>query len=145
LCEALYTHRLIAGNAYLHAIGPRDGAPLELHVLRPDRVAVIPGSGGVPKAYRYTIDTKSVDVPVDAISGQSRILHVKNFHPLDDWYGLSPMEAAAYSIDQHNQCGAWNQALLQNGARPSGALMVKAGEGQPGNLSEMQYTRLRAQ
>lgn len=145
LCEALYAHRLIAGNAYLHAIGPRDAAPLELHALRPDRVAIIPGSGGIPKAYRYSIDTKAVDVPVDAISGQSRILHLKTFHPLDDWYGLSPMEAAAYSIDQHNQCSAWNQALLQNGARPSGALMVKAGEGQPGTLTESQYTRLKTQ
>lgn len=145
LCEALYAHRLIAGNAYLHAIGPKDGAPLELHVLRPDRVAVVPGAGGVPKAYRYTIDARSVDVPVDAISGQSRMLHLKAFHPLDDWYGLSPMEAASYSIDQHNQCGAWNQALLQNGARPSGALMVKAGDGQPGNLTESQYTRLKSQ
>ncbi len=145
LCEALYAHRLIAGNAYLHAIGPKGDAPLELHVLRPDRVAIIPGQGGIPKAYRYTIDTRAVDVPVDPMSGQSRILHLKTFHPLDDWYGLSPMEAAAYSIDQHNQCSAWNQALLQNGARPSGALMVKAGEGHPGTLNESQYARLKSQ
>lgn len=145
LCEALYSHRLIAGNAYLHAIGPKDGMPLELHVLRPDRVQIVPGAGGMPKAYRYTIDTRAVDVPVNAITGQSRILHLKAFHPLDDWYGMSPMEAAAYSIDQHNQCSAWNQALLQNGARPSGALMVKAGEGMPGTLTENQYGRLKAQ
>ncbi len=145
LCEALYAHRLIAGNAYLHAIGPKGGAPLELHVLRPDRVAIIPGAGGIPKAYRYTVDTRAMDIPVDAITGQSRILHLKTFHPLDDWYGLSPVEAAAYSIDQHNQCGAWNQALLQNGARPSGALLVKAGEGSTGTLSESQYQRLKSQ
>lgn len=145
LCEALYAHRLISGNGYLHAIGPKDGTPLELHVLRPERIAIIPGQGGIPKAYRYSIDNRSVDVAVDPITGQSRILHLKAFHPLDDWYGLSPMEAAAYSIDQHNQCSAWNQALLQNGARPSGALMVKAGEGKTGALSESQYGRLKSQ
>ena len=145
LCEALFAFRLISGNAYLHAIGPKGGVPLELHVLRPDRIAIIPGAGGIPKAYRYTIDTRTVDIAVDPITGQSRVLHLKNFHPLDDWYGLSPMEAAAYSIDQHNECGAWNQALLQNGARPSGALMVKAGEGNPGTLSESQFTRLKTQ
>lgn len=145
LCEALFTHRLIAGNAFLHAAGPRGEAPLELHVLRPDRMTIVPGAGGVPKAYRYSIDGRSVDMNVDAITGQSRVLHLRNVHPLDDWYGLSPMEAAAYSIDQHNQCAAWNQSLLQNGARPTGALMVKAGEGQPGTLNEMQFTRLRQQ
>jgi HK97 family phage portal protein len=145
LCEAMYGHRLIGGNAYLHAIGPKGESPLELHVLRPDRVAVVPGAGGIPKAYRYTIDGRSMDIGVDPISGQSRVLHLKTFHPLDDWYGLSPMEAASYSIDQHNQCGSWNQALLQNGARPSGALMVKAGDGNPGTLNESQYSRLKQQ
>lgn len=145
LCEALIAYKLIAGNGYLHAVGPRGAAPLELHVLRPDRVSIIPGAGGVPKAYRYSIDQRTVDMPVDAISGQSRVLHLKHFHPLDDWYGLSPMEAAAYSIDQHNQCSAWNQALLQNGARPSGALMVKTPEGQGGQLSEAQFQRLKSQ
>lgn len=145
LAEALIAHRLITGNAYLHAVGPKGDAPLELHVLRPDRVAVIPGGGGMPKAYRYTIDQRAVDMPVDAVTGQSRVLHWKSFHPLDDWYGMSPMEAAAYSIDQHNQCSAWNQALLQNGARPSGALMVKSSEVNNGQLNEAQYTRLRQQ
>lgn len=114
-------------------------------MLRPDRVQVVPGQGGIPKAYRYSIDSRAFDIPVDTITGQSRVLHLKTFHPLDDWYGLSPVEAAAYSIDQHNQCGAWNQALLQNGARPSGALMVKSGEGHNGTLSETQYTRLKSQ
>lgn len=145
LCDMLYTHRLIAGNAFLHAVGPRGEAPLELHVLRPDRVAIIPGAGGVPKAYRYSIDGRSVDMAVDAITGQSRVLHLKTVNPLDDWYGMSPMDAAAYSIDQHNQCAAWNQSLLQNGARPTGALMVKAAEGQPAMLNETQFTRLRQQ
>jgi HK97 family phage portal protein len=83
---------------------------------------------------------------VDRITGRSGILHVKTFHPLDDWYGMSPIEAAAYSIDQHNQASAWNQSLLQNGARPSGALVVKPGaEGMPGALSEEQYYRLKEQ
>ena len=145
LCEGLFAQRLIAGNAYLHAVGPKGEAPLELYTLRPDRVQIVPGPGGVPKAYRYTIDSRAVDIPVDAMSGQSRVLHFKYFNPLDDWYGLSPMEAAAYSIDQHNQCGAWNQGLLQNGARPTGALMVKAGDGLTGHLTEEQYARLKRQ
>jgi HK97 family phage portal protein len=76
----------------------------------------------------------------------SRILHLKYFHPLNDWYGLSPVEAAAYSIDQHNQSGAWNQSLMQNGARPSGALVVRVdSNGGNGTLSEDQYNRVKQQ
>ena len=144
--EQLYNYRLIAGNVYVLAVSPLGEAPLELHLLRPDRVSVIAGKGGVPAAYRYQVGDNVTDYPVDRITGASRVLHIKDFNPTDDWYGLSPVESAAYSIDQHNQSSAWNQALLQNGARPSGALVVKAAEGNAsGHLSEEQYYRIKAQ
>ncbi len=143
--EALYTYRLVAGNAFIMAAGPQGERPRELHLLRPDRVQVVAGTYGMPRGYRYKVGDQITDFPVDAISGQSRILHLKDFHPLDDWYGLSPVEAAAYSIDQHNQAAAWNQSMLQNGARPTGALVVKTGEGAAGHLSEEQYWRIKQQ
>jgi HK97 family phage portal protein len=143
--QALYHFRLISGNAFIQAVGPKDKKPGELYLLRPDRVAVIAGKGIMPAGYRYTVGDQSIDFPVDRIRGRSQILHLKNFHPLNDWYGLSPVEAAAYSIDQHNQSGAWNQALLQNGARPSGALVVRADGQGSGALSEEQYHRIKHQ
>lgn len=142
--QALYHYILIGGNAFLQTAGPSGTPPNEIHLLRPDRMAVIAGKNTLPAAYRYTVGQKSVDFPVDPVTGVSRILHMKNFHPLNDWYGLSPVEAAAYSIDQHNHSGAWNQALLQNGARPSGALVVRADTG-GGVLSEDQYSRIKRQ
>lgn len=143
--QALYHYILISGNAFVQATGPKGAPPNELYLLRPDRMAVIAGVGAMPAAYRYTIgNNKYKDFPVDAITGRSQILHLKNFHPLNDWYGLSPIEAAAYSIDQHNHSGAWNQALLQNGARPSGALVVRPDAGN-GVLSEEQYHRVKKQ
>jgi HK97 family phage portal protein len=144
--EAVYAFRLIAGNAFVEAVATDGRPPVELYALRPDRMQVIPGAAGVPAAYRYSVGGRSRDFPVDQVSGRSAILHVKAFHPLDDWYGMSPIEAAAYAIDQHNQAGAWNQALLQNGARPSGALMVEgAGDGGPATLSDDQFDRLKGQ
>ena len=143
--QALFQYQMISGNAYVQAVGPKGAAPVELHLLRPDRMAVIAGKGCMPAGYRYTVNGQYTDYPVDRITGMSTILHLKNFHPLNDWYGLSPVEAAAYSIDQHNQSGAWNQALLQNGARPSGALVVKSEAAGGGTLSEDQYNRVKLQ
>ncbi len=145
LFEALHSSRLLSGNVYLHAVGPVGEAPRELHMLRPDRVTIIAGKHALPQAYRYQIGQDAWDIPVDPITGASRVLHLKLFHPMDDWYVLSPVEAAAYSIDQHNQASAWNQSLLQHGARPSGALIVKAGEGQTGTLTDEQYWRVKRQ
>lgn len=143
--QALYKYRLISGNAFVQAVGPKEGAPTEMYLLRPDRVAIIAGKGMLPAGYRYSAGEVVKDFAVDRLTGMSAILHLKNFNPLNDWYGLSPVEAAAYSIDQHNQSGAWNQALLQNGARPSGALVVRADASSGGVLSEDQYVRVKQQ
>ena len=78
----------------------------------------------------------------DIVSGQAPILHLKLFHPSDDWYGLSPMEAAAFAIDIHNAGGAWNKALIDNAARPSGALVFN-GVGGADRLSQEQFQRLK--
>lgn len=143
--ENLYTTRLLSGNAFIQAVGPKNAAPRELYMLRPDRMTIIAGKGALPQAYRYQLGQEAIDFPVDRITGASRILHLKLFHPLDDWYGMSPVEAAAYSIDQHNQASAWNQSLLQHGARPSGALIVKSTEGGSGQLTDDQYWRIKQQ
>ena len=74
--------------------------------------------------------------------GVRPVLHVKLFHPVNDHYGLSPIEAAATAIDIHNTASRWNKALLDNSARPSGALVYTARDG---NLSPDQYDRLKAE
>lgn len=143
--QALYNFYQISGNAFIQAVGTKDLPPVELHLLRPDRIAVIAGNNSMPEAYRYVAGSQERNFPVDKITGRSRILHIRKFNPLNDWYGLSPVEAAAYSIDQHNQSGAWNQSLLQNGARPSGALVVRTDASSGGVLSADQYNRVKQQ
>ncbi len=138
--EALTAYLLLAGNVYIEAV-MRETEPLELYLLRPDRVCVIPGTSGVPEAYEYTLGGRSVRIPVDPFDGKSRVRHIRTFHPLHDWYGMSPIEAAAHAIDQHNAVAGHNLSLLQNGGRPSGALHVNLGDGEI--LSEEQRSRLR--
>jgi HK97 family phage portal protein len=141
LLEALYGHLLVAGNAYVEGVAV-DREIRELHVLRPDRMKVVPGGDGWPEAYEYSVAGRTVRFPVSA-DGVSPILHLTLFHPLDDHYGFAPIEAAAVALDIHNAAGAWNKALLDNSARPSGALIYSAKEG--GNLSAEQFERLKAE
>lgn len=125
LWRSWYAFTKIAGNAYLEPV-ILDAKIRELFVLRPDRMKVIPGRRGYPAAYEYTVGGASVRFEMeDRLSRQQPILHFKEFHPIDDWYGLSPIEPAAFAIDVHNQAGAFNKALLDNGARPSGALVYE--------------------
>jgi HK97 family phage portal protein len=140
--EALVGHLMVSGNAYVEAV-EIDGAVRELHALRPDRMKVVPGSDGWPSAYEYTVGGRTVRFADPGEGGPAPILHLSFFHPLNDHYGFAPIEAAATALDIHNAAGAWNKALLDNSARPSGALVYQAKEG--GNLSQDQFERLKAE
>ncbi|MEL7467474.1 MAG: phage portal protein [Pseudomonadota bacterium] len=138
--EAIVGHLLLSGNAYVEAaVYDALGVPRELHVLRPDRMRVVPGTDGWPAAYEYAVGQKKHRW---SMTGEVRpILHIKGFHPTNDHYGMAPLEAAASAIDIHNAAQKWAKALLDNAARPSGAI-VFAGQDGAGTMTEEQYQRL---
>jgi HK97 family phage portal protein len=140
LLEAVHAYLQTAGNAYLTA-SVVAGEVRELHVLRPDRVKVVAGGGGYPRAYAYTAGGRTTTLPLDSqpVAG---VLHLALFHPLDDHYGMAPLEAAAQSLDIHNAAADWNKALLDNAARPSGALVHGATNG---GLTATQFERLKTE
>jgi HK97 family phage portal protein len=131
---------LIAGNGYEESVKVA-GRTRELYQLRPDRMKVIPGDNGYPIAYQYENNGRKVRWDVDPRTFQSDVRHLKLFNPLNDWYGLSPVEATSYAVDQHNESMTFLMSLLQNSARPSGAL-VMGGDSQ---LGDEQFNRLKAQ
>jgi len=139
LFEAVYGFLLLAGNAYLEAVPGATALPGELHVLRPDRMALVPGADGWPVAYDYTVAGRSHRF--DMGGGAQPVCHIRTFHPQDDHYGFSPLQAAATAIDVHSSASAWSKALLDNAARPSGAIVFRGTDGQ-GQLTPDQYDRL---
>ncbi len=141
LLETFYGYLQTAGNAYLEVVSLGD-APKELYALRPDRVKVRLGARGWPEAYEYSVGDKKVSFAVR--ENGAPILHVKLFHPTNDHYGYSPLEAAAPAVDLHNAALGWNKSLLDNAARPSGALVYNGPEGAE-NLTAEQFDRLKAE
>lgn len=137
--EAVYGHLLLSGNAYLEAVPGTGPLPGELHVLRADRMALVPGADGWPVAYDYTVGGRSHRF--DMTGEVPPVCHIRTFHPQDDHYGFSPLQAAAVAIDVHSSASAWSKALLDNAARPSGAIVYKGADGQ-GQLTPDQYDRL---
>jgi len=127
---------LIAGNAYALSVGPETGAPKELWLLRPDTMAVIEGSDGLPAGFEQRVGGKKQRFAADSV------LHMKSFNPLSDWYGMAPLEAAAMAVDAHNDGSRWNLALIQNGGTPSGVLYQ---ENADIALTDEQFSHLKAQ
>lgn len=136
--DALIGYWLISGNSYTEILatdtGPKKGIPLELWQLRPDRIKIVPG-GGDQRIAGYVYEVNSVKTPF----GPEEILHQLFFSPVDDFYGLSPLSVAARAFATDNEAAKWNHKLLQNDARPSGALSVQ------GTLGQDEFDRLKAE
>lgn len=140
LLESVYAYLQTAGNAYLEAalVG---GEVKGLFGLRPDRMKIVAGKDGWPIGYDYTAGGKTIRLSQES-NIVPRVLHLSLFHPADDHYGLAPLEAAQKSLDIHNAAANWNKSLLDNAARPSGALVYSAATG---NLTAAQFERLKAE
>ena len=145
LFESLYSYLLLAGNSYIIGSGKENNPPEELYCLRPDRIKITPGQSNLPASYAYTIGGKVIsEYNVDQITGASAVKHFKLFHPQSDYLGLSPLVAAASNIDSHNLTNKHNVSLLQNGARPSGAVIFKPKDetGSSVQLSDTQRSQI---
>ena len=139
--ETVVTHLLLHGNAYVQILCDAEGVPAELFALRPERVSVEADAGGWPAAYLYKAgEAKSRIAARDGLN-RPGLVHLKSVHPLDDHYGLGCLGAAAGAVAIHNAASRWNKALLDNAARPSGALVYAPADG--AELSADQFARLR--
>lgn len=141
LLETLASHLLLHGNAYVQVIKDAAGAPVELYALRPERIAVIAGGDGWPAAYAYKVGDNTLTIPVLDDDASPNLIHVKHFHPADDHYGAGCLSAADQAVATHNAAADWNRRLLENAARPSGALVYDPGDGV--GLSADQFDRLK--
>ena len=143
--QALYAYLLISGNSYILSVGGDRTPPTELYNLRPDRLKIKVGKRAMPTSYDYVIGGQTVEsYLVDQATGKSKVKHIKFFNPLDDFYGMSPIQAASIDIDQHNLANKHNVNLMQNGARPSGAIIFKPKDetGAAIQLSDVQRSQL---
>ena len=143
LVETLAAQLLLHGNAYVQIIKDGSGRPVELFALRPERMSVVAGEDGWPCAYEYRVGTGKIAIALEDENGWPEIIHIKAMHPSDDHYGAGALAAADQAIAVHNAASQWNRALLENAARPSGALVFDAPDG--AGLTAEQFDRLKSE
>jgi HK97 family phage portal protein len=141
--ETLAAQLLLHGNAYVEVACGADGLPAALYALRPERVTVELDAQGWPKAYLYRAGDNVTRYAAESAGEETGLLHIRGFHPLDDHYGTGCLAAAEGAVALHNAASRWNQALLDNAARPSGAVVYQPGDGSA--LSAEQFERLKAE
>ncbi len=143
LLETLASQLLLHGNGYVQVMRDGAGRPVELFALRPERVTVVAGADGWPAASKYKVGDRAIDLKIEDEDGWPQLIHLKAYHPADDHYGAGCLAAANQAVAIHNAASAWNRALLENAARPSGALVFDTGD--TGGLTADQFDRLKAE
>jgi HK97 family phage portal protein len=137
LLETVASHLLLHGNSYVQLLQNERGEVSELYALRPDRVSIEADARGWPGAYLYRVGELAQRLEPGSL------VHIRSFHPTDDHYGLGCLGAAAGAVAIHNAATRWNKALLDNAARPSGALVHDASDGSA--LTAEQFERLKVE
>ena len=143
LLETLASQLLLHGNAYVQVMKDAVGRPVELFALRPERVSVVAGADGWPEGFAYKVGDKVLQIPALDEDASPNLIHIRSFHPGDDHYGAGCLAAADEAVATHNAAALWNRSLLENAARPSGALVYDAGDGAA--LAPDQFDRLKAE
>ncbi len=144
LLEEIAAGLLLHGNAYVQLIADGRDRPAELHALRPERVSIATDAAGWPAAYVYRAGAaKAARIARRDALGRRQVAHVRALNPSDDHYGMGCLDAAIGAASVHNRAAKWNKALLDNAARPSGALMYEPGDG--AGLGNEQYERLKTE
>jgi HK97 family phage portal protein len=120
LVEKVLSYLLLAGNSYVLGVrGAQSQPPVYLYSLRPDRMTIVAGTWKEPVS-RYEYSTGIVPEKFE----MKDVLHLLEFHPTNDFYGLSRLEVAARAIDISNKSMEWNKKLLDNDMRPSGIIKL---------------------
>jgi HK97 family phage portal protein len=122
----------IHGNAYWFLAGQPGGTPQEIWPLRPDRMSIVPDPQRGVRGYIYEVDGRRI--PLDA----AEVVHFRRWHPANDYYGLSALEAARYAVETDRAMADWNRRYFGEGmAVPAGIVAIQE------RVTDADYERIK--
>ncbi len=102
----------LTGNAYWYMPINRLGVPGEIWPIPPDRMIIIPDESELIKGYLYRYRGKEIAFERD------EIIHLRYPNPNSIYYGMGPLQAAAYSYDLDLYMKKYSVNLLKTMAAP---------------------------
>ncbi len=100
--------------------GCLSGMPGEIWTLRPDRISIVPDAQQLIRGYVYELDGQRIPLL------PQEVVHFKRWHPANDYYGLSALEAARLAVENDRAMARWNHNTFgQDNGVPAGIVNVR--------------------
>lgn len=119
------------GNCFWELVRSKSGRIVQIWQLKVERMSIIADSRKWIRRYEYLIDGKPWPIAVEDV------LHWKFYHPLDRFFGLSPILAALRPLHTDNAATDFLKLTLDNRAVPD--IVVTA----PGTLTKPDVQQAR--
>ena len=131
LKELTDLHQELTGNSYWYILSNNGGMPVELWIVPPDKMKIVPSKEEFLTGYIYSrgIDSTSFD--------RLEIIHHKFPSPTSAYYGMSPLSAVTHAYNINENMNLYENALFSNMARPDGVLETDE------SLGEVEFKRVK--
>lgn len=154
LLRDLIIWKTLEGDAFLLLTGGLTSPPVELYALNATVMSSQRNNRGFIGQFEYTaqgyseIYTRASNDKFYNAAGNQELYHIPNFNvnaSAGNLDGVSEIAPLYYEINQYVHSAQHNLSLLKNGARPSGAFVLKTKSGEPALLTDEQFSRLKLQ
>lgn len=116
LKEMTDLHQELTGNSYWYILSNNAGMPVELWIVPPDKMKIVPSKEEFLKGYLYSRGMDSISFD------RLEIIHHKFPSPTSAYYGMSPLSAVTHAYNINENMNLYENALFSNMARPDGVL-----------------------
>ena len=132
IIELTQLHMDLAGKAYWYLPRNRLGVPVEIWIIPPHLMKIVPSEKGFIAGYVYQGEEK---VPFN----KNEIIRFPMPDPINPYGGIGYAQPAAVELDSEIYAGRWNRNFFYNSARADAVLSTED------SLTEEQYEQLRQQ
>ena len=128
--ETSQQHMELVGEMWWVLVRNGAGVPVELQVVRPDRMKPIPHPTEFIAGYEYRVGATAVSLEKDDV------IYTRNPNPLDQYRGIGVVQSMMVDLGAERLAAEWMQNFFRNSAEPGGIIEF------PTNLQDADFERL---
>ena len=128
--ETSQQHMELVGEMWWVLVRNGAGVPVELQVVRPDRMKPIPHPTEFIAGYEYRVGATAMALEKDDV------IFTRNPNPLDQYRGIGVVQSMMVDLGAERLAAEWMQNFFRNSAEPGGVIEF------PTNLQDADFERL---